>query len=195
MTAEGEAPGVELVPVERIVRAVHVVRGERVLLDEDLAELYGVETKVLNKAVGRNLDRFPPDFAFRLTLEEWDALRFQSGTSNEGRGGRRYLPRAFTEQGVAMLSTVLRSKRAVAVNVEIMRTFVRLRRLLATHEDLAARLDDLEHRTAAELVKVDAELVKVWKVLKMLVAPPSGSGRRIGFGAGDASGPASGGTK
>lgn len=194
MTAEGEAPGVELVPVERIVRAVHVVRGERVLLDEDLAELYGVETGALNRAVTRNAERFPADFAFRLTAEEWADLKCQFGISSE-HGGRRKLPRAFTEQGVAMLSGVLRSKRAVAVNVEIMRTFVRLRRLLATHEDLAARLDDLEHRTAAELVKVDAELVKVWKVLKMLVAPPSGSGRRIGFGAGDASGPASGGTK
>ena len=194
MTKTAEAPGVELVPVERIVRTVHVVRGERVLLDEDLAELYGVETGALNRAVTRNAERFPADFAFRLTAEEWADLKCQFGISSE-HGGRRKLPRAFTEQGVAMLSGVLRSKRAVAVNVEIMRTFVRLRRLLATHEDLAARLDDLEHRTAAELVKVDAELVKVWKVLKMLVAPPSGSGRRIGFGAGDASGPASGGTK
>ena len=165
--------GTALVPVERIVRAVHVVRGERVLLDEDLAELYGVETKVLNQAVTRNAGRFPEDFAFRLTQAEWADLKSQSGTSS-GWGGRRKLPRAFTEQGVAMLSGVLRSERAVTVNVEIMRAFVRMRRLVASHEDLAARVDEIEQRTAAGFRQM-------WQALQPLLKPKAGEGRRIGF--------------
>jgi len=159
--------------VERIAQAIHVVRGERVLLDEDLAELYGVETKALNRAVGRNAERFPPDFAFRLTREEWDHLKCQSGTSSQW-GGRRKLPRAFTEQGVAMLSGVLRSPRAVAVNVEIMRTFVRLRRLLASHEDLAQRLDELAAET-------EVRFRDVYELLGRLLVSEGGERRRIGF--------------
>src|ERR1700732_1000090 len=108
------------IPAERIERSILLLRGQKVMLDRDLADLYGVETKTLNRAVHRNLDRFPNDFMFQLTLKEFTALRYQFGTS-KGRGGRRYLPRAFTEQGVAMLSSVLNSKRAVRVNIEIMR--------------------------------------------------------------------------
>jgi hypothetical protein len=118
------------------------LRGQKVMLDTDLADLYQVPTKVLNQAVRRNKDRFPADFMFQLTADEFSALRSQIVTLDTGRGQhRKYLPYAFTEQGVAMLSSVLRSKRAVNVNIEIMRAFVRLRELLATHEDLANKLD------------------------------------------------------
>jgi ORF6N domain-containing protein len=116
--------------VERIEQRIFTIRGERVIVDSDLAELYEVQTKALVKAVMRNLNRFPSDFMFQLSEEEFRRLRFQFGTSNRGRGGRRYRPYAFTEQGVAMLSSVLRSERAVEVNIEIVRTFVRLRQLL-----------------------------------------------------------------
>jgi ORF6N domain len=126
------------------------LREQRVMLDADLAELYGVQTKVLVQAVKRNLARFPADFMFQLTGEEFAALRSQFVTSNtEGRGGRRTAPYAFTEQGVAMLSSVLGSTRAIAVNIEIMRTFVRVRALAATHGDLAKRLAELEDKTEA----------------------------------------------
>lgn len=133
-----------VIPTERIEGAIIRLRDLKVLLDVDLANLYGVTTKALNQAVTRNQDRFPDDFAFQLSTEEWRTLRSQTVTSS--RGGRRYPPRAFTEQGVAMLSSVLRSPRAILVNIEIMRTFVRLRRLLASHEDLARKLDALEAR-------------------------------------------------
>ena len=126
------------------------LREQRVMLDADLAQLYGVETRVLVQAVKRNLARFPEDFMFQLSPEEWTALRSQSVISNtEGRGGRRTAPYAFTEQGVAMLSTVLGSPRAIAVNIEVMRTFVRVRALAATHGDLAKRLSELEDKTEA----------------------------------------------
>src|SRR5262245_27710777 len=118
-------------------RKILLLRGERVMLDEDLAALYGVETKLLTRAVRRNRMRFPPDFMFQLTPEEHAALRIPFGTSKPGRGGRSYRPYAFTEHGVAMLSSVLRSPRAVQVSIEIVRAFVRLRRLLATNADLA----------------------------------------------------------
>ena len=134
-----------LIPVEIIEKKILLIRGEKVMLDADLAELYEVETFNLNKAVKRNIDRFPQDFMFQLTKEEADSLRFQIGMSKkEGRGGRRYLPYAFTEQGVAMLSSVLNSERAVKVNVEIMRAFVRLRQMLASNAELARKLDALE---------------------------------------------------
>lgn len=156
-----------LIPSERIERRILLIRGEKVLLDEDLAELYGVKTKNLNKAVGRNRARFPADFMFRLTSAEADSLRFQIGTSKpEGRGGRRYLPYAFTEHGVAMLSSVLRSPRAVQVNLAIIRVFVRLRRLLASHADLVRRLDDLEK-------KHGRLFLTVVKILRQLEAPPA----------------------
>jgi uncharacterized coiled-coil protein SlyX len=145
-----------------------VIRGHKVLLDSDLATLYQVETKILNKAVSRNRDRFPEDFMFQLTPEELESLRFQIGTSNEGRGGRRYRPYAFTEQGIAMLSGVLTSKRAVEVNVAIMRTFVRLRQLLATHEELARRLDQLEWRQSEQ----DGRVQYVFETIQQLIDAP-----------------------
>src|SRR5438105_4240243 len=129
-----------VMPLERIEHAILLIRGQKVMIDRDLAALYGVETKNLNKAVRRNLDRFPSDFMFQLTAEETKNLKFQIGTSSSGYGGRRYLPYVFTEQGVAMLSSVLRSRQAVQVNVAIMRAFVRLRETLALHKDLARKL-------------------------------------------------------
>jgi len=158
---------------EAIAGRIVMLRGERVLLDGDLAELYGVETKTLNRAVKRHRDRFPHDFMFQLTGEEAGNLRYQIGTSSWG--GRRYLPQAFTEQGVAMLSSVLHSKRAVMVNVEIMRAFVRLRRILATHADLALKLAALEK-------KYDAQFKSVFDVIRELMTPPEPPRkRRIGF--------------
>jgi hypothetical protein len=142
------------------------------MLDSDLAELYGVETKALVRAMRRNRERFPEDFAFRLSVEEWDNLRCQFGTSSEGWGGRRYSPYAFTEQGVAMLSSVLRSERAVAVDIEIMRTFVALRRVVEVRDALRSRLDELEKHFESRLAEHDAQLAQVFAVLRELVAPP-----------------------
>lgn len=158
---------------EAIAGRIVMLRGERVLLDADLAELYGVETKLLNRAVKRNRDRFPDDFMFQLTGEEAGNLRYQNGTSSWG--GRRYLPQAFTEQGVAMLSSVLHSKRAVMVNIEIMRAFVRLRRIIATHADLARKLAALEK-------KYDAQFKSVFDAIRELMTPPEPPRKgRIGF--------------
>ena len=134
-----------IIPVEMIEKKILLIRGEKVMLDADLAELYGVETKILVRAVKRNVDRFPSDFMIQLNKEEFENLRFQFGTSSRW-GGRRYLPYAFTEQGVAMLSSVLNSDRAIKVNIEIMRAFVRLRQMLASNKELAKRLDDLEKK-------------------------------------------------
>jgi len=128
---------------ERVGQFILVIRRQRVLLDEDLASLYGVETRILLQAVKRNVERFPPDFMFELSAAEWTALRSQSVTSKPGRGGRRYAPYAFTEQGVAMLSSVLNNDRAIAVNIEIMRTFVRIRNLLATNKAVDSARDFL----------------------------------------------------
>jgi hypothetical protein len=132
-----------LIPLERIERPILLIRGHKVILDADLAALYDVETKQLIRAVKRNLPRFPDDFMFQFNEEEFENLRFHFGTSSQW-GGRRYAPYAFTEQGVAMLSSVLRSKRAIQVNIEIMRAFVRLRRVLASHAELARKLDALD---------------------------------------------------
>jgi len=166
-----------LVLAARIERAIFLVRGERVMVDSDLATLYGVRTKALVQAVKRNAGRFPPDFVFQLGKEDLSGLRSQFVTSNKslGRGGRRYPPFAFTEQGVAMLSSVLRSERAVKVNVEIMRTFVRLRRMLASHADLARKLAKLEER-------YDGKFRVVFEALRELMAPaPVPEKRPIGF--------------
>lgn len=167
-----------IILAERIESAIYVIRDHKVMLDVDLARLYQVETKNLNKAVKRNVDRFPADFMFQLTPEESDALRFQSGTSKAGRGGRRYMPYAFTEQGVAMLSSVLRSKRAVLVNVEIMRAFVKLRRLLETHKDLARKLAEMEKTYDAKFQTVFAAIRQLMSDPLRLPSPPR---RKIGF--------------
>ncbi|MBI2989405.1 MAG: ORF6N domain-containing protein [Deltaproteobacteria bacterium] len=161
-----------LVPTERIERSILLIRGHKVMLDADLAELYGVETKALNRAFTRNRERFPDDFVFQLTESEFADLRCQIGTSRWG--GRRYLPYAFTEQGVAMLSGVLHSKRAIQVNVEIMRTFVRLRQLLASNAQLARKLEALEK-------KYDTQFKVVFDAIRQLMSPPEPRKRKIGF--------------
>jgi len=154
-----------LLPTEVIERKILLIRGQKVMLNSDLAELYGVETSNLNKAVKRNIDRFPEDFMLQLTKEEADSLRFQIGMSKtEGRGGRRYLPYAFTEQGVAMLSSVLNSKRAVQVNIAIMRVFVKLREMIASNKELAKKLDNLEK-------KYDTQFKVVFDAIRQLMTP------------------------
>ena len=150
----------EAIPVEQIESIIILIRGQKVMLDKDLAELYVVSTSVLNKAVTRNIDRFPPDFMFRLTKEEFSNLKIHFGTSSWG--GTRKLPRAFTEQGVAMLSSVLRSKRAVQVNIEIMRTFVRLRQMVSAYRELERRLDALEE-------KYDGQFKIVFEAIRALM--------------------------
>jgi hypothetical protein len=162
-----------IIPVDRIEKVILLVRGQKVMLDADLAGLYGVETKVLVQAVKRNLERFPEDFMFQLSREEFDILRSQIVTSSDW-GGRRYPPYAFTEQGVAMLSSVLRSQRAVQVNIEIMRAFIRLRQMLASHAELARKLDALEK-------KYDAQFKDVFEAIRQLMAPPEPKRRAIGF--------------
>ena len=135
-----------------ISQQIQLIRNHRVLLDADLAEMYGVSTKVLVQAVKRNLNRFPSDFMFQLNADEWNLLRSQSVTSKAGSGGRRYAPYAFTEHGVAMLSSVLNSARAIAVNIEIMRTFLRLRETIESNKELALRLEELHSK--AELIEL-----------------------------------------
>ena len=172
-----------LVPSEVIEKKIYLIRGHKVMLDRDLAQLYGVPTKAFNQAVRRNRDRFPPDFMFRLSKQEFENLRSQIVTSSlksqfaissSGWGGRRHPPYAFTEQGVAMLSSVLRSKRAIQVNVEIMRAFVRLRRMLASNEELARKLAAMEK-------KYDAQFKVVFDAIRELMSPRSPKRRRIGF--------------
>jgi len=162
-----------LIPAERIERLILLIRGQKVMLDRDLAELYGVTTGNLNKAVSRNKDRFPDDFAFQLTREEYESLRFQFGILKRGQHAK-YLPRVFTEQGVAMLSSVLKSKRAIQVNVAIMRTFVRLREMLASNKELSRRLDELEK-------KYDKQFKIVFDAIRELMTPPEPKKRPIGF--------------
>ena len=162
-----------MIPTERILKSIFVFRGTKVLLDTDIASLYEVETKVLVQAVKRNIDRFPPDFMFQLNEKEFSELRSQTVTSKWG--GRRYLPYAFTEQGVAMLSSVLRSKRAVRVNIEIMRAFVSLRKMLAGNEDLARKIEAMEK-------KYDMQFLRIFEVLSRLIkSDESNKKRQIGF--------------
>ena len=155
----------QLVPVEVVERRILLIRGHKVMLDSHLAELYQVPTFRLNEAVKRNRRRFPEDFMFRLSAEETKSLTSQIAISKPGRGGRRTLPYVFTEQGVAMLSSVLNSERAIAVNIAIMRTFVRLRQILATHKELAERLKAMEK-------KYDKQFKVVFDILKQLMEPP-----------------------
>jgi len=176
-------PVVELAPVELVESRILVIRARKVLLDSDLAALYQVTTGNLNKAVKRNQERFPEDFMFQLTREETESLIFQSGIAKGRRGGTRFLPYAFTEQGVAMLSGVLTSKRAVEVNVAIMRTFVRLRQLLASHEELARRLDQLEWRQSEQNGRVQYVFETIQQLIEAPEAEPIGveTKRSIGF--------------
>jgi hypothetical protein len=175
---------------EAITLRIATVRGQRVIVDADLAALYGVETKRFNEAVKRNLAKFPEDFMFALTADEWAALRSQFATSNEqgGRGGRRYAPRVFTEHGALMAATILNSPRAVEVSVYVVRAFVRLREMAATHGDLAKRLAELEDKTEALAMNHDtfsrntrAQLKQVFDALRELMTPPDPPKRPIGF--------------
>jgi len=161
-----------IVPSERIYRSIILIHGHKVILDKDLAELYGVETKILTRAVRRNNERFPEDFMFRLTMQEFENLRRHFGTSSWG--GRRYPPYAFTEQGVAMLSSVLRSKRAIAVNIAIMRTFVKLREILATNEALRRKIESMER-------KYQEQFKLIFNVLSKMIMADSKPKSRIGF--------------
>ena len=172
---------VELITSPAIQQRILFVRERHVMLDEDLAQLYGVETGALTRAVRRNADRFPEDFMFQLTNDEWAALRSQTGISKEGRGGRRYAPYVFTEQGVAMLSSVLRSQRAVAVNIAIMRAFVEMRRAAASYDAIERRLEDLERDTQARLGRHDQQLEAIFRALRQLISPPPRPKRPIGF--------------
>ena len=167
----------EILPHEAIRQKILLIRGQKVMLDSVLATLYGVTTFNLNKAVKRNLIRFPEDFMFQLTPEEFKSLRFQIGISKKGKGGRRYLPYVFTEQGVAMLSTVLHSKRAILVNIAIMRTFVKIREILSTHKELAYKLSQLERK----IEKHDEEIRTIFDAIRQLMSPPTKRKHQIGF--------------
>jgi phage regulator Rha-like protein len=171
-----------LIPNERIVNQIYVIRGRKVMLDRDLAELYGVETGALNRAVRRNHERFPSDFMFQLTAEEFETLRCQNGSSNlksqfgisKGRGGRRYRPYVFTEHGVAMLSSVLRSEKAIQINIMIIRAFIKMREMLASHHDLRRKVEDMER-------KYDKNFRVVFEALKKLLDEPIKPKNPIGF--------------
>jgi hypothetical protein len=167
----------QVIPVEVIERRVFLIRGQKIMLDSDLARLYQVSTKRLNEAVKRNFNRFPADFMFQLTQEELASLRSQFATSNVARGGRRYFPYVFTEHGVAMLSCVLHSERAVEMNILIIRAFIRLREILATHKDIARKIEDLERKQQAQ----GAQITAVYNLIKRLVVPSKRQRRPIGF--------------
>lgn len=173
----GQTASPDLVAAPAIEKRIFVVRGRQVMLDEDLADLYGVETKRLIQQVKRNLKRFPEDFLIQLDQAEAEALRSQIATSNERRGGRRYAPYVFTEQGVAMLSGVLRSDRAIAVNIEIMRTFVELRRVASSYAAIEKRLEEIER----ELGGHDEQLTEIFAALRRLISPPARPKRPVGF--------------
>ena len=170
----GTTKSPSLVLTERIERAIVLMRGQKVMLDRDLAALYGVSTKALKQAVKRNADRFPEDFMFSLNDHEFAHWRSQFVTSKADRMGLRYPPMAFTEQGVAMLSSVLKSKRAVQVNIEIMRAFMKLRMILSTHVELARKLEEMEK-------KYDAQFRVVFDAIRELMSPLENPKSRIGF--------------
>jgi len=165
------------VPIESIVSKIVFIRDEKVMLDRDLAQLYGVETGALNRAVKRNAERFPEDFMFQVTGEEAEVLRCQTGISKPGRGGRRYLPYVFTEQGVAMLSSVLNSKRAIDVNIAIMRAFVQLRKMIKSNNKLARKLAELEQHLESH----DEQIQAIFEAIRQLMTPPAKPRKNIGF--------------
>ena len=152
----------DLIPVEAIAGKILLIRGQKVILDRDLAELYGVETRVLKQAVRRNIDRFPEDFMFELNKEEFEIWRSQFVTSKSDRKGLRYVPMAFTEQGVAMLSSVLNSDRAIDVNIAIMRAFVKLKEIVSSNKELAAKLEQLERKIESH----DEEIGAIFEVIR-----------------------------
>jgi len=167
-----------LVPVEIIQNKIYLVQGHKVMFDHDLAQLYGVMTKNLNKAVRRNLERFPADFAFTLTKEEFRNLRFQFGTSSWG--GGRYPPFVFTEHGILMLSSVLNSQRAVQVNIQIMRTFTKLRELMITHKDLTRKIEGLERKFQDKFKEHDQKFILVFNAIKDLLSDKEEKSKKRG---------------
>jgi hypothetical protein len=173
---EEECMGNEFIPEQVIEPKIFMIRGHKVMLDKDLAELYGVKTRNLNKAVTRNLGRFPEDFMFQLNKEELDNLKFHFGTSRWG--GTRKIPRVFTEHGILMLSSVLKSKRAIYVNIQIMRAFVKLRQILSMNKELAYKLTELEHK----IEKHDVDIRAIFEAIRRLMAPaPIKPKPQIGF--------------
>ena len=159
-----------------IANKIYLIRGQKVMLDRDLAKLYGVNTKVLNQAVKRNLERFPDDFMFRLTLEEAECSRSQIVTLNRGKN-IKYKPYVFTEQGIAMLSSVLRSQRAIEVNIIIMRTFVKIREILMNHKELALKLSEMEQK----LAKHNKEIMAIFQVIRRFITKDEKPKGKIGF--------------
>jgi len=169
-----------IIPAELITSKILLIRNEKVLLDRDLAELYGVEVKQLKRAVRRNLDRFPSDFIFILTREEYTSLRSQIGTLKKG-GHSKYLPYAFTEQGVAMLSSILNSKRAIQVNIAIMRAFVEIRKFLYGNDALAQKLKELERKTKKKFSDQQKQINIIFEAIKQLLVEETKPVRKIGF--------------
>ena len=166
-----------IVPIELIESKIYLIRGHKVMLDSDLAELYGVETRALVQAVKRNIGRFPQDFMFQLNNQEVITLRSQIVISKSGKGGRRFIPYVFTEQGVAMLSSVLNSERAILVNIAIMRAFVKLREILSVNKELAHKLAQLERK----IEKHDTEIKVIFDAIRQLMAAPEPKEKKIGF--------------
>jgi ORF6N domain len=166
-----------MIPDELVMNKIYLIRGQKVMLDRDLAELYSVETKVLKQAVRRNIDRFPDDFMFELTQNEFQSLRSQIVTSKIGRGGTRYSPAAFTEQGVSMLSSVLNSETAIRVHIQIIRVFAKMRALLLTHKDILLQLEKMEKKLSSH----NQDIILIFKYLKQLLNPPTPARRKIGF--------------
>ena len=164
----------DLIPTESIANRIFLIRGHKVMLDRDLAVLYGVKTKALKQAVRRNISRFPDDFMFELSKEEFRNWRSQFVTSKEDKTGLRYAPMAFTEQGVAMLSTVLKSERAIDVNIVIMRAFVKMRQMLVTHEDLRSKIEEME-------ANYDEQFRVVFEAIRQLLETEEKPKRKIGF--------------
>ena len=169
----------DFIPIEKISSKIYLIRNEKVLIDSDLAELYGVETKTLKRAVRRHKDRFPNDFMFELSKEEFDNLRYQSGSSSWG--GRRYPPYAFTEQGVAMLSSVLNSERAIKVNIAIMRAFVKMREYLQSNDKLARKLKELEKETREKFTKQQKQITLIFQAIQELMSEEEKPKREIGY--------------
>lgn len=169
---------------QKIVRNIILVRDKKVMLDYYLAELYAVDNKQLKRQVRRNIERFPEDFMFELTMEEVINLRCQFGTSSSGWGGTRYLPMAFTEQGVAMLSSVLSSKTAIEVNIQIIRIFAKMREMLITHKDVLLKLEHIEKKLMihdGNIIKSDSEIKLIFKIIKQLMENPKPPMKKIGY--------------
>ncbi len=165
---EQTKPTNALLPIEIIQNKIYLIRGHKVMLDRDLANLYGVTTGNLNKAVKRNAERFPEDFMFQLTIQEANSSRFQIGSLNRGKN-IKYLPFVFTEQGVAMLSSVLKSKRAIAVNIQIMRVFVKLKEILASHKDLVRKIENIERDFQDKFKDHDKKILLIFEAIKQLL--------------------------